>query len=132
MSYLDNFKSLLNAYGRPICEYVCNLEDEEITLIANLLGADCTLIKNLAEVGLNYLDGQLDTQKLLLLVAPTVVSIFAKFTNKNKANTSNISVKNSEKPTYSPTFENENGQSDNHLPVDNDEILYSLNAYFNS
>ena len=132
MTFLDNLKGFLSNYGRPIIEYLSCLNDDEVSALAELLGIDCQLIKNLIDAAMQYINNQLDINKLLLIVAPIIVTIFTKLTNKKAANPNNNLDENSQKSTYSPTFDNEKGVSENHLPIDNTDILYSINAYINS
>lgn len=129
----------LNNFLAPVSEifksgafdFLEEIDEETLSPIALLLNVDEKRLTALLKLIPPFFKGDIGLKEVL----PFIIPLFLSFLSKNSETTEKIKEvknENSQKPTYSPTFEQNNTANENLFPFADNDIEYSLNAYFNS
>lgn len=123
----DTFKS-------GALDFLEDLDDDTLSPIAAIFNIDAKAVASIVKILPSVFKGEAGIKEILPAFLPIVASFLLKGKSLNKADDekSEENLNSAEKPTYSPTFEQNNTANGSCIPFADNDIEYSLNAYFNS
>lgn len=115
-------------------DFLEDLDDETLSPLSAIFNIDVKAAASVLKILPSVFKGEAGIKDVLPVLLPIVASFLlkGKSTNKKDDKTQAENLKNAEKPTYSPTFEQNNTANGSNIPFADNDIEYSLNAYFNS
>lgn len=116
-------------------DFLEEVDEEVLSPLALILNVDAKNLSSICKILPPLFKGQLSFKDLLPTIIPILLPlILSKRINGslNKVNSGEVFAKNSEKPTYSPTFEENKTASDFISSFADNDIYYSINTYFES
>lgn len=115
-------------------DFLEDLDDETLSPLSAIFNIDAKAAASVLKILPSVFKGEAGIKDVLPVLLPIVASFLlkGKSTNKKDDKTQDENLKNTEKPTYSPTFEQNNTANGSNIPFADNDIEYSLNAYFNS
>lgn len=124
-----------NLFTDGSLDFLETLDEETISPFATIFNLNPKVLADVCNVLPPLIKGELSLKNAVPKLLPILLPLILK--NKQKdvigdEKLSNAHDKNSEKPTYSPTFEENKSASEEILPLADNEVLNSINDYLQS
>lgn len=115
-------------------DFLQDLDDDTLSPLSSIFNIDAKAAASVLKILPSVFKGEAGIKEVLPVFLPIVASFLLKGKSLNKSNekTAEEKLQNAEKTTYSPTFEQNNTANGSSIPFADNDIEYSLNAYFNS
>lgn len=125
---------LKDAFKSGALDFLEDLDDDILSPLSAIFNIDAKAAAAVIKILPSVFKGDAGIKEILPVVLPVVVSFLLKGKTASKAveEKNEENLKNVEKPTYSAAFEQNNTANGSSIPFADNDIEYSLNAYFNS
>ncbi len=116
-------------------DFLETLDEETISPLAMIFNLNPKIVADVCNVLPPLIKGEISIKTAIPKLLPVLLPLILKSRQKNVVmgeQYANNNDKNSEKPTYSPTFEENKTASEEILPLADNEVLNSINDYLHS
>lgn len=125
---------LKDAFKSGALDFLEDLDDDTLSPLSAIFNIDAKAAASVLKILPRFFKGEAGIKEVLPVFLPIIASFLlrGKSLNITDDKRADENLQNAEKPTYSPTFEQNNTANGICVPFADNDIEYSLNAYFNS